>query len=79
MYTFQPEDLFVQTIDNQDISAPPSEKKYKKSQCTPLFMNAYTLRSKLPLFMNAYTLRSKFMFLVSIMYNSFHQDDCKTL
>ncbi|XP_069132762.1 methylthioribulose-1-phosphate dehydratase-like [Argopecten irradians] len=40
----QPEDLFVQTIDDEDISGPPPSKKLKKSQCTPLFMNAYTMR-----------------------------------
>lgn len=40
----QPEDLFVQTIDNEDICHPPPAKKLKKSQCTPLFMNAYTMR-----------------------------------
>ncbi|XP_033123873.1 methylthioribulose-1-phosphate dehydratase-like [Anneissia japonica] len=40
----QPEDMFVQDIDNVDISLPPPAKKLKKSQCTPLFMNAYTMR-----------------------------------
>lgn len=40
----QPDELFVQTIDNVDISCPPAAKKLKKSQCTPLFMNAYTMR-----------------------------------
>ncbi|KAK3581581.1 hypothetical protein CHS0354_031930 [Potamilus streckersoni] len=39
----QPEDLFVQTVDEEDISGPPPAKKLKKSQCTPLFMNAYTM------------------------------------
>lgn len=39
-----PEDLFVQTIDEQDLEGPPPKKKLKKSQCTPLFMNAYTMR-----------------------------------
>ncbi|XP_041366028.1 methylthioribulose-1-phosphate dehydratase-like [Gigantopelta aegis] len=41
----QPEDLFIQTLDNEDISGPPEAKKLKKSQCTPLFMNAYTMRN----------------------------------
>ncbi|XP_059150817.1 methylthioribulose-1-phosphate dehydratase-like isoform X2 [Physella acuta] len=40
----KPEDLFVQTIDGEDILTPPPAKKLKKSQCTPLFMNAYTMR-----------------------------------
>ncbi|KAL5007202.1 hypothetical protein ScPMuIL_016008 [Solemya velum] len=40
----QPEDLFVQTLEGEDISGPPPHKKLKKSQCTPLFMNAFTLR-----------------------------------
>ncbi|XP_003225217.2 methylthioribulose-1-phosphate dehydratase isoform X1 [Anolis carolinensis] len=40
----QPEDMFVCDIEEQDISGPPSHKKLKKSQCTPLFMNAYTMR-----------------------------------
>ncbi|KAL4225318.1 hypothetical protein ACF0H5_016006 [Mactra antiquata] len=34
-------DLFVQTIDDEDLDGPPPAKKLKKSQCTPLFMNAY--------------------------------------
>ena len=42
-----PEDMFVQTINNKDLDGPPPEKKLKKSQCTPLFMNAYTMRSKM--------------------------------
>jgi len=41
----QLEDLFVQTIDEKDLCAPPAVKKLKKSQCTPLFMNAYTMRN----------------------------------
>jgi len=40
----QPEDLFVQTLQGDDIKSPPAEKRLKKSQCTPLFMNAYTMR-----------------------------------
>ncbi|KAK3510171.1 hypothetical protein QTP70_026758 [Hemibagrus guttatus] len=39
----QPEDMFVCDIEEQDISTPAC-KKLKKSQCTPLFMNAYTMR-----------------------------------
>ncbi|XP_055899319.1 methylthioribulose-1-phosphate dehydratase-like isoform X1 [Biomphalaria glabrata] len=41
----KPEDIFVQTIDEKDIYLPPPSKKLKKSQCTPLFMNAYTMRN----------------------------------
>ncbi|XP_048730865.1 methylthioribulose-1-phosphate dehydratase-like isoform X2 [Ostrea edulis] len=40
----QPDDMFVQTINDEDISAPPPAKKLKKSQCTPLFMCAYKMR-----------------------------------
>ncbi|XP_078669623.1 methylthioribulose-1-phosphate dehydratase-like isoform X3 [Branchiostoma floridae x Branchiostoma belcheri] len=40
----QPEDLFVSTMEEEDIFCPPPSKKLKKSQCTPLFMNAYTMR-----------------------------------
>nr|XP_002738334.1 PREDICTED: methylthioribulose-1-phosphate dehydratase-like [Saccoglossus kowalevskii] len=40
----QPEDLFVITTDEKDVSGPPPSKKLKKSACTPLFMNAYKLR-----------------------------------
>ncbi|KAM7015330.1 methylthioribulose-1-phosphate dehydratase isoform 1-T1 [Tautogolabrus adspersus] len=40
----QPEDMFVCDVEEKDISCPPAWKKYKKSQCTPLFMNAYTMR-----------------------------------
>ncbi|KAM6133302.1 LOW QUALITY PROTEIN: methylthioribulose-1-phosphate dehydratase [Phoenicopterus ruber ruber] len=39
----QPEDMFVCDMTEQDISGPPPHKKLK-SQCTPLFMNAYTMR-----------------------------------
>jgi ribulose-5-phosphate 4-epimerase/fuculose-1-phosphate aldolase len=42
----QPEDMFVQTMAEKDLDGPPPAKKLKKSQCTPLFMNAYTMRSK---------------------------------
>ncbi len=34
----------MQTIDETVLYEPPSYKKFKKSQCTPLFMNAYTMR-----------------------------------
>uniref|UniRef100_A0A3Q2YCU9 Methylthioribulose-1-phosphate dehydratase n=1 Tax=Hippocampus comes TaxID=109280 RepID=A0A3Q2YCU9_HIPCM len=40
----QPEDMFVCDVEERDISCPPAWKKLKKSQCTPLFMNAYTMR-----------------------------------
>uniref|UniRef100_A0A6I8QU85 Methylthioribulose-1-phosphate dehydratase n=1 Tax=Xenopus tropicalis TaxID=8364 RepID=A0A6I8QU85_XENTR len=40
----QPDDLFVCDIDEKDISSPPPYRNLKKSQCTPLFMNAYTMR-----------------------------------
>lgn len=35
----------MQTMDEKVLYEPPSYKKFKKSQCTPLFMNAYTLRN----------------------------------
>uniref|UniRef100_A0A914WCG0 Probable methylthioribulose-1-phosphate dehydratase n=1 Tax=Plectus sambesii TaxID=2011161 RepID=A0A914WCG0_9BILA len=37
------DDLFVQTMDGLDIVLPV-DKRLTKSQCTPLFMNAYTMR-----------------------------------
>ncbi|XP_045499281.1 probable methylthioribulose-1-phosphate dehydratase isoform X2 [Colias croceus] len=40
----KPDDLFVQTITDEDLELPPPEKKLKKSQCTPLFMLAYRNR-----------------------------------
>lgn len=40
-----PNDLFVQSIDGDDVELPPPEKKLKKSQCTPLFMLAYRMRN----------------------------------
>jgi len=40
----KPEDLFVQDLAEKDLNCPPPEKKLKKSQCTPLFMNAYVKR-----------------------------------
>lgn len=42
----QPEDMFVCDMEEKDISCPPAWKKLKKSQCTPLFMNAYTMRGE---------------------------------
>ncbi|XP_069479468.1 methylthioribulose-1-phosphate dehydratase isoform X3 [Ambystoma mexicanum] len=42
--TAQPEDLFVCDIEERDLCSPPAYKNLKKSQCTPLFMNAYTMR-----------------------------------
>lgn len=41
----QSDDLFVQDISGTDLELPPPEKKLKKSQCTPLFMCAYTQRN----------------------------------
>lgn len=43
-FCFQPEDMFVCDMEGRDICSPPAWKKLKKSQCTPLFMNAYTMR-----------------------------------
>ncbi|XP_058788551.1 probable methylthioribulose-1-phosphate dehydratase [Phymastichus coffea] len=40
-----PNDMFVQDIQGKDLELPPPEKKLKKSQCTPLFMNAYIMRN----------------------------------
>uniref|UniRef100_A0AAQ4PZ52 Methylthioribulose-1-phosphate dehydratase n=1 Tax=Gasterosteus aculeatus aculeatus TaxID=481459 RepID=A0AAQ4PZ52_GASAC len=40
----QPEDMFVCDMAERDISCPPAWKNLRKSQCTPLFMNAYTMR-----------------------------------
>ncbi|CAG5931910.1 unnamed protein product [Menidia menidia] len=40
----QPDDMFVCDMEERDVSCPPAWKKLKKSQCTPLFMNAFTLR-----------------------------------
>jgi len=41
----QPSELFVQDMEGKDIELPPPEKKLKKSQCTPLFMCAYSARN----------------------------------
>lgn len=32
-------------LQGDDICEPPAAKKFKKSACTPLFMNAYTMRN----------------------------------
>ncbi|XP_042197484.1 methylthioribulose-1-phosphate dehydratase [Callorhinchus milii] len=40
----QPNDMFVCDIEERDICLPAACKKLKKSQCTPLFMNAYIKR-----------------------------------
>ncbi|GFN98750.1 methylthioribulose-1-phosphate dehydratase [Plakobranchus ocellatus] len=39
------DDMFVQTINNEDLCIPVAKKNLKKSQCTPLFMKAYTMRN----------------------------------
>lgn len=39
-----PEDLFVQDLEERFLAGPPPHKKLRKSECTPLFMNAYALR-----------------------------------
>ncbi|XP_049807350.1 probable methylthioribulose-1-phosphate dehydratase [Schistocerca nitens] len=41
----QPDDLFVIDMEGQDLELPRPEKKLKRSQCTPLFMCAYTARN----------------------------------
>nr|CAG4646553.1 EOG090X0D1G [Macrothrix elegans] len=38
------DDLFVQDIEGKDLKLPHKSKQLKKSQCTPLFMCAYTER-----------------------------------
>lgn len=38
----EPDDLLVQNLDGEDIIVPEPEKKLSKSQCTPIFMCAYT-------------------------------------
>ncbi|CAL8405004.1 unnamed protein product, partial [Boreogadus saida] len=40
----QPEDLFVCDLEEREVSSPPDWKQLQRSQCTPLFMNAYTMR-----------------------------------
>ncbi|XP_012280248.1 probable methylthioribulose-1-phosphate dehydratase [Orussus abietinus] len=39
------DELFVQDLKGNDLELPPPEKELKKSQCTPLFMCAYTMRN----------------------------------
>eukprot|EP01100_Stratorugosa_tubuloviscum_P011948 TRINITY_DN544_c0_g6_i1.p1 TRINITY_DN544_c0_g6~~TRINITY_DN544_c0_g6_i1.p1 ORF type:complete len:230 (+),score=103.13 TRINITY_DN544_c0_g6_i1:65-754(+) len=41
----QAEDMFVLNINGQILSEPPAHKKFKASQCTPLFFNAYLMRN----------------------------------
>ncbi|XP_013098095.1 probable methylthioribulose-1-phosphate dehydratase isoform X1 [Stomoxys calcitrans] len=41
----EPEDLFVQNIDGEDLQLPPAYKNLSKSQCTPMFMLAYRHRN----------------------------------
>ncbi|XP_058127364.1 probable methylthioribulose-1-phosphate dehydratase isoform X1 [Anopheles ziemanni] len=41
----QPDDLFIQNIEGDDLQTPPDYKKLTKSQCTPLFMLAYKDRN----------------------------------
>ncbi|XP_021366470.1 methylthioribulose-1-phosphate dehydratase-like [Mizuhopecten yessoensis] len=41
----QPEDLFVQTVDGEDISVPQSTKGLRKSQCSPVFLSIYRLKA----------------------------------
>jgi ribulose-5-phosphate 4-epimerase/fuculose-1-phosphate aldolase len=36
--------LFIQKLDGTVLYEPPAIKSFKKSQCTPLFMNAYLMR-----------------------------------
>jgi len=40
----KPEDMFVCDMEENELCSPPPAKNLKKSQCTPLFMNAYTMR-----------------------------------
>eukprot|EP01134_Creolimax_fragrantissima_P006330 CFRG6330T1 len=40
-----PQDLFVCNPDETDVAEPPAHKGFKKSQCTPLFFNAYHMRN----------------------------------
>ncbi|KAJ3203622.1 Methylthioribulose-1-phosphate dehydratase [Entophlyctis luteolus] len=41
----QATDLYVLTRERQVLRAPPADKGWKMSQCTPLFFNAYDLRA----------------------------------
>lgn len=40
-----PEDLFVCDENGNDVELPPAHKNLQKSQCTPLFFNAYRMRN----------------------------------
>lgn len=42
----EPSDIFVIDMEQKIVCSPPEEKKLKLSECTPLFMNAYLMRSK---------------------------------
>ena len=39
-----PDDLFVLDLQGRTIEEPDASKCLKKSECTPLFMNAYSMR-----------------------------------
>eukprot|EP01135_Chromosphaera_perkinsii_P005775 Nk52_evm18s360 gene=Nk52_evmTU18s360 len=41
----QPDELFLCDENGKDLAVPNPAKQLKKSQCTPLFMNAYLLRN----------------------------------
>ncbi|PIK33395.1 Methylthioribulose-1-phosphate dehydratase [Apostichopus japonicus] len=38
------DDLYVINLAGDELSGPPSSKKWRKSQCTPLFLAAYRMR-----------------------------------
>lgn len=59
----QPEDLFVQTVQNEDISGPTSSKGLRKSQCAPVFFSIYKHRGAGAVF----HLHSKSAVLVSML------------
>ncbi|XP_018325848.1 probable methylthioribulose-1-phosphate dehydratase [Agrilus planipennis] len=59
-----PEDMFVQNIQGEDLELPPSHKKLKKSQCTPLFMCAYVQRNAGAVIHT----HSKFAMLITLAY-----------
>lgn len=40
-----PEDLYVLDKAKNVVRGPPPEKKFKPSQCTPLFMNTFDMRN----------------------------------
>jgi ribulose-5-phosphate 4-epimerase/fuculose-1-phosphate aldolase len=40
----QPDDMFVTDMDENDLQGPAPERGLKKSQCTPLFFNAFRMR-----------------------------------